>query len=115
MMRVRAFPARSLVPLILAAVVQASESVTVTLHDGSQIKGSFAGGGSDDIRVLIAGQTLTLKTAAIEDVKFESRTCSSRQAGLCACVASGDSCDTGSSGSYDSSQYRRFGSAYRSD
>jgi hypothetical protein len=71
-MKLRAFSTSFLVPLLVAAVVQASESVTVALHDGSQIKGSFAGGGSDDIRVLVAGQTLTLKTATIDYIKFES-------------------------------------------
>jgi hypothetical protein len=72
MMKLTAFSTSFLVPLLVAAVVQASESVTVTLHDGSQIKGSFAGGGSDDVRVLVGGQTLTLKTATIDYIKFES-------------------------------------------
>ncbi len=64
-------PIQSLVPLLFAALLQASQSVTVTLHDSSQIKGGFAGGGADEIKVLVAGQTLTLKTATIEDIKFD--------------------------------------------
>lgn len=50
----------------------ASQPVTVTMQDGSQVKGSFAGGSADEIKVVVAGQTLTLKTANIEAVKFES-------------------------------------------
>lgn len=60
--------------ILLAAVVQASQPVTVTMHDGSQIKGSFAGGGAEEIRVVVGGQTLTLKTASIETVRFDSTT-----------------------------------------
>ncbi len=73
MMNLRVFPTRFLLPLVLTAVVvQASQSVTVTLHDGGQVKGTFAGGGADEIKVLVAGQTLTLKTASIENIKFDS-------------------------------------------
>ena len=64
-------PIQSLVLLLFAALLQASQSVTVTLHDGSQIKGGFAGGGAGEIKVLVAGQILTLKTATIEDIKFD--------------------------------------------
>jgi hypothetical protein len=42
------------------------------MQDGSQIKGAFAGGSADDIKVIVAGQTLTLRTADIEAVKFDS-------------------------------------------
>jgi hypothetical protein len=42
------------------------------MQDGSQIKGTFAGGSADEIKVVLAGQTLTLKTANIEAVKFDS-------------------------------------------
>lgn len=64
-------PIQSLVLLLFNALLQASQSVTVTLRDGSQIKGGFAGGGADEIKVLVAGQTLTLKTATIETIKFD--------------------------------------------
>lgn len=53
-------------------LAQASQPVTVTMHDGSQIKGAFAGGGADDIKVIVAGQTLTLKTSDIEVVAFDT-------------------------------------------
>src|SRR5689334_3648340 len=42
------------------------------MQDGSEIKGSFGGGSADEIKVVVAGQTLTLKTANIEAVKFDS-------------------------------------------
>ena len=42
------------------------------MQDGSQIKGTFAGGSADEIKVVVAGQTLTLKTANIEALKFDS-------------------------------------------
>jgi len=41
-------------------------------QDGSQIKGTFAGGSTDDIKVIVAGQTLTLRTADIKAEKFDS-------------------------------------------
>ncbi len=63
---------RWMAPLLLTAIAYGSQSVTVTLHDGSQMKGIFAGGGADEIKVLVAGQPLTLKTASIDAVKFES-------------------------------------------
>ncbi len=56
----------------LGSLALASQPVTVTMQDGSQIKGTFAGGSADAIRVVVAGQTLTLKTAHIEAVKFDS-------------------------------------------
>jgi hypothetical protein len=31
------------------------------MQDGSEIKGSFAGGSADEIKIVVAGQTLTLK------------------------------------------------------
>lgn len=61
-----------LLPLLLATILHAAQLVTVTMHDGSEIKGSFAGGGADEIKVVAGGQTLTLKTASIDAVKFES-------------------------------------------
>lgn len=60
--------------ILLAVVLEAPQPVTVTMHDGSQIKGSFAGGDAEDIRVVVGGQTLTLKTASIETVRFDSTT-----------------------------------------
>jgi hypothetical protein len=57
---------------VLSTLALASQPVTVTMQDGSQIKGSFAGGSGDEIKVIVAGQTLTLKTANIEVVKFDS-------------------------------------------
>ena len=75
-------PTRFLALLLFAALVQASQSVTVTLQDGSQVKGGFAGGGADEIKVLVAGQTLTLKTASIENIKFDSAPADSHAQGL---------------------------------
>jgi hypothetical protein len=49
-----------------------SQPVTVMMLDGSEIKGAFAGGSAGEIKVVVAGQTLTLKTANIEAVKFDS-------------------------------------------
>ncbi len=63
---------RWIAPLLLTAIAYGSQSMTVTLHDGSQVKGTFTGGGADEIRVLVAGQPLTLKTASIDAVQFES-------------------------------------------
>lgn len=63
---------KSLFGLLLStAIALASQPVTVLLHDGSEIKGSFADGGPDSIRVEVAGQTITLQVKSIESVKFE--------------------------------------------
>lgn len=56
----------------LETLALASQPVTVTMQDGSQVTGSFAGGNADEIKVVVAGQTLTLKTANIEAVTFDS-------------------------------------------
>lgn len=62
---------KSLFGLLLStAIALASQPVTVLLHDGSEIKGTFAGGGPDTIRVEVAGQTITLQVKSIESVKF---------------------------------------------
>ncbi len=63
---------RTAVLAALGTLALASQPVTVTMQDGSEVKGSFAGGSSDEIEVIVAGQTLTLKTANIEVVKFDS-------------------------------------------
>lgn len=63
---------RTAVLAALGTLALASQPVTVKMQDGSQIKGSFGGGSADEIKVLVAGQTLTLKTANIEAVKFDS-------------------------------------------
>jgi hypothetical protein len=62
----------AVVAAALRTLALASQPVAVTMQDGSQIKGTFAGGSADDIKVVVAGQTLTLKTANIEAVKFDS-------------------------------------------
>ena len=62
----------AVVATALETLALASQPVTVTMQDGSQIKGTFAGGSADEIKVVVAGQTLTLKTANIEAVKFDS-------------------------------------------
>ena len=54
---------RTAVLAALGTLALASQPVTVTMQDGSQIKGTFAGGSADEIKVVVAGQTLTLKTA----------------------------------------------------
>lgn len=53
----------AVVAAALGTLALASQPVTVTMQDGSQVKGSFAGGSADEIKVVVAGQTLTLKTA----------------------------------------------------
>ena len=63
---------RTVVLAAVATLAFGSQPVTVTMQDGSQIKGAFAGGSADESKVVVAGQTLTLKTANIEAVKFES-------------------------------------------
>jgi hypothetical protein len=63
---------RTAVLAALGTLALASQPVTVTMQDGSQIKGTFAGGSADEIKVVVAGQTLTLKTANIEALKFDS-------------------------------------------
>lgn len=63
---------RTAVLAALGTLALASQPVTVTMQDGSQIKGTFAGGSADEIKVVAAGQTLTLKTANIEALKFDS-------------------------------------------
>lgn len=64
---------KSLFGLLLStAITLASQPVTVLLHDGSEVKGSFAGGGPDTIRVEVARQTITLQVKSIESVKFEA-------------------------------------------
>ncbi len=63
---------RTAVLAALGTLALASQPVTVMMQDGSQIKGTFAGGSADDIKVIVAGQTLTLRTADIEAVKFDS-------------------------------------------
>ena len=63
---------RTAVLAALGTLALASQPVTVTMQDGSQIKGTFAGGSADEIKVVVAGQTLTLRTADIEAVKFDS-------------------------------------------
>jgi hypothetical protein len=62
---------RTAVLAALGALALASQPVTVVTQDGSQIKGTFAGGSADEIRIVVAGQTLTVKTANIEAVKFD--------------------------------------------
>jgi hypothetical protein len=57
--------------LLSAALVLASQPVTVLLHDGSQVKGSFIGGGPDTIQVDVAGQSVTLPVKSIDAIKFE--------------------------------------------
>lgn len=82
---------RFLIPLVLATILHAAQLVTVTLHDGSEIKGAFAGGSADEIKVLAGGQTLTLKTASIDAVRFEPgpTTPAAPQAGKTAPVQAG--------------------------
>jgi hypothetical protein len=63
---------RTAVLAALGTLALASQPVTVTMQDGSQVKGTFAGGSADEIKVVVAGQTLALKTANIEAVKFDS-------------------------------------------
>jgi hypothetical protein len=63
---------RTAVLAALGTLALASQPVTVMMQDGSQIEGTFAGGTADEIKVVVAGQTLTLKTATIEAVKFDS-------------------------------------------
>jgi len=63
---------RTAVLAALGTLALASQPVNLTMQHGSQIKGTFAGGGADEIKVVVAGQTLTLKTANIEAVKFDS-------------------------------------------
>ena len=60
------------VAAVLGTPALASQPVTVTMQGGSEVKGSFAGGSTDEIKVVVAGQTLTVKTANIEAVKFDS-------------------------------------------
>lgn len=62
----------AIVAAALGTLALTSQPVTVTMQDGSQIKGSFAGGSADEIKVVVAGQTLTLKTANIDAVKFDT-------------------------------------------
>jgi hypothetical protein len=62
----------AVVAAALGNLALASQPVTVTMQDGSQIKSTFAGGSADDIKVVVAGQTLTLKTANIDAVTFDS-------------------------------------------
>jgi hypothetical protein len=62
----------AVVAAALGTLALASQPVTVTMQDSSQIKGTFAGGSADEIKVVVAGQTLTLKTANIEAVKLDS-------------------------------------------
>jgi hypothetical protein len=62
----------AVVAAALGNLALASQPVTVTMQDGSQIKGTFAGGSADDIKVVVAGQTLTLKAANIDAVTFDS-------------------------------------------
>lgn len=50
---------RTAVLAALGTLALASQPVAATMQDGSQIKGTFAGGSSDEIRVIVAGQTLT--------------------------------------------------------
>ena len=66
------FPSPFLLTLMLATSLPGAQPVTVTLHDGSEMKGTFVVGGADEIKVLVGGQTLTLKTATIDAVKFEA-------------------------------------------
>ncbi len=63
---------RTAVLAALGTLALPSQPVTVTMQDGSQIKGTFAGGSADEIKVVVAGQTLTLKTTNIEALKFDS-------------------------------------------
>ena len=63
---------RTAILAVLGTIAFASQPVIVNMQDGSQVKGTFAGGSADEIKVVVAGQTLTLKTANIEAVKFES-------------------------------------------
>lgn len=62
----------AVVAAALGTLALASQPVTVTMQDSSQIKGTFAGGSAEEIQVVVAGQTLTLKTANIEAVTFGS-------------------------------------------
>jgi hypothetical protein len=63
---------RTVVLVAVGTLARASQPVTVTMQDGSQIKGSFAGGSADEIKVVVAGQTLSRRTANIDAVKFET-------------------------------------------
>jgi hypothetical protein len=67
------FRTAAVVAAALGTLALASQPVTVTMQDGSEIKGTFAGGSANEIKVVVAGQTLTLQTTNIETVKFESR------------------------------------------
>jgi hypothetical protein len=62
----------AVVAAALGTLALASQPVTVTMQDSSQIKGTFAGGSADEIKVVVGGQTLTLKTANIEALTFDS-------------------------------------------
>src|SRR6185312_15409617 len=62
----------AVVAAALGTVALASQPVIVMMQDGSKIKGTFAGGTGDEIKVVVGGQTLTLKTANIDAVKFDS-------------------------------------------
>ena len=63
---------RTAVLAALGTLALASQPVIVSMQDGSQIKGTFVDGSADEIKVVVAGQTLTLKTANIEALKFDS-------------------------------------------
>jgi hypothetical protein len=63
---------RTAILAALGTLALASQPVIVTMRDGNQIKGTFAGGSAEAIKVVVAGQTLTLKTANIDAVKFDS-------------------------------------------
>ena len=63
---------RTAVLAALGTLALASQPVTVMMPDGSQIQGTLAGASADEIKVVVAGQTLTLKAANIEAVKFDA-------------------------------------------
>ena len=73
---------RTVVLLVVGTLASASQPVTVTMQDGSQIKGTFAGGSADEIKLVLAGQTLTFKTANIEAVTFDSGPASAATQGV---------------------------------
>jgi len=54
------------------AILFASQSVTVLLHDGSQVKGAFRGGTADALKIEVAGQELTLPVKSIDAVQFDT-------------------------------------------
>jgi hypothetical protein len=65
-------PPPSVPPLVNLEHLNSSLLTSFEFSVPTKIKGTFAGGSADEIRVVVAGQTLTFKTANIEAVKFDS-------------------------------------------